>query len=97
MDTPTDFLFLEESIAKKCNPKFGILTCLKNDNGRNITVCPNCGATLQEDEEDDYDDFVPLACRGCTNYHGDFYGYIQLICAIHPYGCDLYFCPDFVP
>ncbi|MBD2682876.1 MULTISPECIES: hypothetical protein [Nostoc] len=197
MDTPTDFIFLEESIAKKCNPKFGdreylviqtyplgktirvvyrsydycdadqkcqleslshdyscfatriyhdgklwipgnmsgipykiseeqfweihpdykssdadgeieicdcsylyfvgrtsILTCLKNDNGRSINICPNCAATLQEEEEDD-DDFVPSACRGCTNYHGDFYGDIQLICAIHPSGWSDDNCPDF--
>lgn len=75
-----------------------ILTCLKNDNGRSINICPNCGATLQEDEEDDDDDdFTPSVCRGCSNYHGEFYQDVQLICAIHPYGCDSDLCSDFVP
>ena len=75
-----------------------ILTCLKDDNGRNITVCPNCGESLIEDEEnDDYDDFTPSVCRGCSNYDGEFYEDNQLICAIHPYGCRSDFCPDFVP
>jgi hypothetical protein len=73
-----------------------ILTCLKNDNGRSINVCPNCRTTLQEDEEeDDYDDFTPLACRGCSNYHGEFYQDVQLVCAIHTYGWDDDNCPDF--
>ncbi|MBC1237594.1 hypothetical protein [Nostoc sp. 2RC] len=71
-----------------------ILTCLKDDDGRNITVCPNCGEILIEDEEDD--DFTPSACRGCTNYHGDFYGDNQLICAIYPYGWSDDNCPDFL-
>ncbi|MCC5609729.1 hypothetical protein LC612_23870 [Nostoc sp. CHAB 5834] len=75
-----------------------ILTCLENDNGRSITVCPNCRATLQEDEEeDDCDDFTTSACQGCSNYDGEFYGDNRLICAIHPYGCGSDFCPDFVP
>jgi hypothetical protein len=73
-----------------------LTTCLKNDNGRDITVCPNCGENLIDDEDnDDYDDFVPSVCNGCSNYHGEFYGDNQLICVIHPYGCNDENCPDF--
>ncbi|WP_392530210.1 hypothetical protein [Nostoc sp. C117] len=76
-----------------------ILTCLENDNGSSITLCPNCGISLKQDEdqEEDDDDYTPLACLGCSNYDGEFYGDNQLICAIHPYGCGSDFCPDFVP
>jgi hypothetical protein len=80
-----------------------LTTCLKDDNGRDITVCPNCGESLIDDsaalaslrasEEDD--DFVPLACQGCNNYHGEFYQDVQLICAIHTYGWNDDNCPDF--
>lgn len=85
----------------------GILTCLEDDNGVNITFCPNCNYALVEeddnyDDEDDYDeddnyDDIPSACLGCGNYDGEFYGENQLICAIHPYGCNSDSCPDFVP
>jgi hypothetical protein len=77
------------------------VTCLVEDNGRDIDNCPNCNCALikldeNEDEEDDnYDDFIPSACRGCSNYDGEFYGYNQLICAIHPYGWNDENCPDF--
>ncbi|MHC5721198.1 MAG: hypothetical protein ACYTX0_56560, partial [Nostoc sp.] len=73
----------------------GIITCLKNDNdnGRDITVCPNCGEILIEDNDDD---FVMSACQGCSNYHGEFYQDIQLVCAIHPSGCNDENCPDFL-
>ncbi|MEH1926820.1 hypothetical protein [Nostoc sp.] len=72
-----------------------LTTCLKNDNGRDITVCPNCGDNLTDDEEED-DDFVPLACQRCSNYHSEFYQDVQLICAIHPYGWSDENCPDFL-
>lgn len=79
----------------------GIITCLNNDNdnGRDITVCPNCGESLTDDNEDDDNDygFIPAICKGCSNYHGEFYQDVQLICAIHPYGCGSDFCPAFVP
>lgn len=74
-----------------------ILTCLENDNGRSITVCPNCGISLKPDEDEDDDDYTPLVCLGCSNYDGEFYGDNQLICAIHPYGwLDDEDCPDFL-
>lgn len=72
-----------------------LTTCLKDDNGRDISVCPNCGEILIDDEDED-DDFVPLACQGCSNYHGEFYQDIQLICAIHPSGWSNEKCPDFL-
>lgn len=71
-----------------------LTTCLKDNHGRHITLCPNCGSSLVYDD-DDYDDFVMSACQGCSNYHGEFYQDIQLICAIHPYGWNNDNCPDF--
>ncbi|WP_138504489.1 hypothetical protein [Nostoc sp. PA-18-2419] len=77
------------------------VTCLTESQGLEIENCPNCNYALIELDEnkddDDYDDFIPLTYRECSNYDGEFYGDNQLICAIHPYGCDLDFCPDFVP
>lgn len=69
------------------------LTCLQKDEGREINTCPNCGYLLVEEEEEDED--IPLACIGCSNYHGEFYKDVQLICAIHPYGYSSSTCPDF--
>ncbi len=73
------------------------LTCLQEDEGREINACPNCGYSLvdDEDEDEDEDDDVPTACIGCGNYDGEFYGDARLICAIHPYGCSDEICPDF--
>lgn len=34
------------------------------------------------------------ACVGCAHYHGQFYGNNLLVCAMHPYGWDDQFCPD---
>lgn len=78
------------------------LTCLVNDNGREIIVCPNCGSRLLvEEEEEDYycedeEYSVPATCDGCSNYHGNFYGDNQLICAIHPSGFEGESCPDYI-
>lgn len=50
-----------------------IETCLIQDNGREITICPNCGETLRgyEDEEYDEDNDLNLSsCKGCSNYDG---------------------------
>jgi hypothetical protein len=73
------------------------LTCLQDDAGREINACPNCGYLLVEEDEDDDDEGcdTPIACIGCSNYDGEFYGDNQLICAIHPYGYSDKTCPDF--
>ncbi|RAM48831.1 MAG: hypothetical protein C6Y22_25770 [Hapalosiphonaceae cyanobacterium JJU2] len=74
------------------------LTCLKDDYGRDIDVCPNCGCNLVEYDYEDLeeDEDIPLACKGCSNYHGEFYEDTQLICGIHPYGwLNDGNCPDF--
>ncbi|NJL77695.1 MAG: hypothetical protein HC917_00430 [Richelia sp. SM2_1_7] len=70
------------------------LTCLQSDNGREIDKCPNCGYSLIDDQDEEDED-TPVACIGCSNYHGELYGDAQLICAIHPYGCSDQICPDF--
>ena len=36
----------------------------------------------------------PIACDGCTNYHGQSYGGNKLICAMHPTGVDGASCGD---
>jgi len=36
----------------------------------------------------------PIACDGCTNYHGQSYGGNRLVCAIHPTGVDGASCGD---
>ncbi|MEA5595673.1 hypothetical protein [Rivularia sp. UHCC 0363] len=74
------------------------LTCLVDDEGREIDNCPNCGGRLiidYEDEEDWEEDYIPTACEGCSNYHGQFYNRNLLVCAIHPHGFDSKSCPDF--
>jgi hypothetical protein len=71
------------------------LTCLQEDSGREINTCPNCRYLLVDVEDEDEDDYVPTVCIGCKNYDGEFYGDVQLICAIHPYGCSNETCPDF--
>ncbi len=68
------------------------LTCEVEDSGREIGNCPNCGDLLVHDEDDED---VPTACIGCSNYDGEVYGDVQLICAIHPYGYNSSICPDF--
>lgn len=37
---------------------------------------------------------IPVACRGCCNYHGRVYGGQLLVCAMHPYGVEVDHCPD---
>lgn len=34
------------------------------------------------------------ACVGCHHYHGQSYGGVPLVCAMHPYGWDAENCPD---
>lgn len=38
---------------------------------------------------------IPIACDGCTHYHGAVYNGTPFICAIHPYGADGDECNDF--
>ncbi|WP_414623882.1 hypothetical protein [Calothrix sp. CCY 0018] len=74
------------------------VTCLVDDNGRETDNCPNCGSQLVDDDvEEDYEDedCVPVACEGCSNYHGQVYNGSLLVCAIHPHGSDSESCPDF--
>ncbi|RCJ41996.1 hypothetical protein A6770_35505 [Nostoc minutum NIES-26] len=80
------------------------LTCLLEDNGREIERCPNCNISLvrideSEDEDFDFDDQLtrPIACIGCANYHGVEYGGNVLVCAIHAQGWEDDNCPDFSP
>jgi hypothetical protein len=70
------------------------ITCLIEDNGRDIDACPNCGCSLIEEDDDDLD--IPLACQGCGNYHGEVYGENLLVCAMHPYGWEDGACPDYM-
>lgn len=72
------------------------VTCLKDDNGRHIETCPNCGKVLQDEEDENLEnENQPLACVGCKNYHGETYNDVVLICAIHPSGYDKgSICPD---
>jgi hypothetical protein len=72
------------------------ITCLIEDFGEIINNCPNCGVQLvEEDDDDEEEDYVPPACEGCCNYHGELYGENLLVCAIHPYGCEDDACPDY--
>jgi hypothetical protein len=36
----------------------------------------------------------PLACKGCTHYHGRIYGGNMLVCAMHPMGVESDQCSD---
>jgi hypothetical protein len=55
--------------------------------------------SLEVDFDFDYPTLKPnaqkhSACIGCTNYHGKIYGGNLLVCAMHPYGWDDDYCPD---
>ncbi|KAB8333597.1 hypothetical protein SD80_012430 [Scytonema tolypothrichoides VB-61278] len=77
----------------------GAITCLKNDYGREVRECPNCAGRLvdwyEEDADEEETSSVPVACQGCKNYHGRYYGGTILICGIHPYGWNGDNCPDY--
>ncbi|MGB6301875.1 MAG: hypothetical protein WBF90_37670 [Rivularia sp. (in: cyanobacteria)] len=64
-----------------------------------IDNCPNCDSQLiDNDIGEDYSKdkhCIPVACNGCSNYHGQVYNGNLLICAIHPHGSDNESCPDF--
>ena len=34
-------------------------------------------------------------CRICKHHHGQIYGGVELICAVHPYGYSGDSCPDY--
>jgi hypothetical protein len=61
------------------------VTCLVDDHGRDIECCPNCNSRLieEDDLDEDFDDeeFTPVYCVGCSNYHGQYYGDNLLVCA----------------
>ncbi|MDJ0568580.1 MAG: hypothetical protein QNJ53_05990 [Pleurocapsa sp. MO_192.B19] len=50
----------------------------------------------QEDEmyEVAYTIEVPRLCRTCKHHHGQIYGGVELVCAVHPYGYSGDSCPD---
>jgi hypothetical protein len=70
-------------------------TCLVNDHSREVGHCPNCDCALTEDDFDEEEESLPVACVGCENYHGVEYGDNMLICGIHAHGWDGENCPDF--
>lgn len=35
-------------------------------------------------------------CRSCQNYHGENYNGTKLVCAMHPYGFEGRYCPDYI-
>jgi hypothetical protein len=54
--------------------------------------------TQQEErpqQEQQRDLTIPPACKGCRNYHGQWYGTNRLICGIHPHGWSDENCPDY--
>jgi prophage antirepressor-like protein len=51
--------------------------------------------TLDEDDFDEEEESLPVACVGCQNYHGVEYAGNMLICGIHAHGWDEENCPDF--
>ena len=34
-------------------------------------------------------------CRNCKHYHGQIYGGVELVCAVHPYRYSGDSCPDY--
>ena len=34
-------------------------------------------------------------CRTCKHHHGQIYGGVKLVCAVHPYGYSGHNCPDY--
>ena len=51
----------------------------------------------QEDEmyEVAYTTEIPRLCRICKHHHGQIYGGVELVCAVHPYGYSGQLCPDY--
>ena len=51
----------------------------------------------QEDEmyEVAYAIEIPRFCRICKHYHGQIYGGVELVCAVHPSGYRGDSCPDY--
>jgi hypothetical protein len=72
------------------------VTCLEGDNGREIDTCPNCGISLTSEDELEADDGwdweqIPEVCTGCK-----YYAYLdEIVCALHPFGAEGDFCPDY--
>ncbi len=51
----------------------------------------------QEDEmyEVAYMKLILPDCRICKHHHGQIYGGVELVCAVHPYGYSGDSCPDY--
>ena len=39
---------------------------------------------------------IPRLCRICKHYHGQVYGGVELVCAVHPSGYSEDTCPDYL-
>ncbi len=54
---------------------------------------------LQREEEEMYQVAymieIPPDCQICQHYHGQTYGGVKLVCAVHPYGYSGNSCPDY--
>jgi hypothetical protein len=77
--------------------KWRPITCLVEDHGREIDSCPNCGARLIEEDEDEsweeeFWEEAPSPCKGCSYYSGES----SLLCTVHPYGLVDDICPDYL-
>ena len=53
---------------------------------------------LQREEDEMYEAAYMIEirpdCRTCQNHHGQIYGGVELVCAVHPYGYSGHSCPD---
>jgi hypothetical protein len=71
------------------------VTCLSQDHGRVVTLCPNCQRPLVEveDYEEDWNFYFPIpeTCVGCKYYAHTY----EIVCALHPKGIEGNFCPDY--
>lgn len=90
---------VSESHIRGLHPETKPVTCLKDDFGREITRCPNCGRELFEEEGENYPEVrtfeTPNVCIDCQNYYGKSFNGTHLICAIYPHGWNGDECPDY--
>ena len=53
---------------------------------------------LQREEDEMYEITYTIEilrlCRICKHHHGQIYGGVELVCAVHPYGYSEDSCPD---
>ena len=54
---------------------------------------------LQRQEDEMYEVAYTIEtlrlCRTCKHHHGQIYGGVELVCAVHPYGYSRDSCPDY--